>query len=221
VIRAVASRRDLRRILLFSASLLAVPPSAPVIAGASLRLTDGRVLEGRDVRREGDLYLLVLEGDSVVPIPSSLVAEVGVTREQNEEEEQGEEEEEEGGWEEEESRHEQARRTAPTGLTYSEPRTLAGVSVDPPSTHEQVAALGEPARFRPDVVTSNLRPSYWVLDPEEHNFNPSTWAKAPIDSTWRPTSAFDTRKDVLSDSRSTWRKAPIDSTWVPEDGFKD
>ncbi len=40
------------------------------------------------------------------------------------------------------------------------------------------------------------------------------------DPNWQPTSAYDTSKDVLEESRSTWQKAPTDSAWVPQDGFK-
>ena len=57
------------------ATLLAVRLAiAPATAGATLRLTDGRLLEGLDVRREGEVYLLTLEGGAVVPVPVELVA---------------------------------------------------------------------------------------------------------------------------------------------------
>lgn len=184
------------------AAILGTRVGVPPASGASLRLTDGRVLEGRDVRREGDLYILVLEGDTVVPIPASLVAEVGIS-----------------------ASPQPAPVPPPTsppvpGLTYPEPQTLAGVPVTPPITSEQLAVFGEPAKFQQDIVRSTLEPTYWVMDPAQNNWNPSKWAKAPTDPNWQPTSAYDMNKDVLADSRSNWAKAPTDSTWVPQDGFK-
>jgi len=166
----------------------------PVTGNASLTLTDGRVLEGREVRREGDVYLLALEGGAVIPVPVALVAEVGVRAD--------------------------AAEVVPTGLTYAEPQVLAGAPVEPPRTEDQLAVFGEPARFQQDIVQSTLGPSYWVPDPDEHNFNPSKWAKAPTDPSWQPTSAFDPGKDALAGSESTWQKGPVDSTWVPVDGFR-
>ncbi len=195
-------RRRRRRLLPVAtalATLLAVAlGSSPPSIGASLRLTDGRVLKGRDVRRDGDTFLLSLDGGAVVPVPAELVAEVGI---------------------------ESAPEPPPLpekvpGLTYGEPQTLAGAPVTPPTTSEQLAVFGEPAKFQPDIVKSSFQPKYWVPDPEQNNWNPSTWAQSSIDPNWQPTSAFDPNKDVLADSRSTWQKSSIDSTWVPQDGFK-
>ena len=174
----------------------------PVTGNASLTLTDGRVLEGREVRRDGDVYLLGLEGGAVIPVPVALVAEVGVRADAAEE-----------------APETQAGPSLPTGLTSAEPRILAGAPVEPPRTEDQLAVFGEPARFQQDIVRSTLGPSYWVPDPDEHNFNPSKWARAPTDPNWQPTSAFDPREDVLAGSRSTWQKGPVDSAWVPVDGW--
>jgi hypothetical protein len=165
----------------------------PAVAGASLRLIDGRILEGQDVRRDGDVYLLTLEGGAVVPVPADLVAEVGIAA---------------------------APEPAPPGLTVAEPQVLAGVAVEPPRTEAQLGALGPPARFQPNVVNSGFQPTYWVPDPANNNFNPSTWAQPPIDPDWAPTSAFDPSEDVLAAGRATWQTAPTDPTWVPQDGFK-
>jgi hypothetical protein len=174
----------------------------PPVRSASLKLTDGKVLEGRSVRRDGDVYLLEIEGGSVVPVPVALVEEVGI-----------------GGEPEPEPPAEQVPEQVP-GLTYGKPQQLAGTAVEAPSTHAQLAVLGEPARFRQNVVESNLKPSYWVPDPSEHNWAPSEWADGVVDPTWTPESAFDPDEDVLEDSRSTFQKGTIDSSWVPEDGFK-
>jgi hypothetical protein len=198
-----AKRRSLRWILPVAAALAAVAAgvlgSLPSSSGASLRLTDGRVLEGRDVRLDGDLYLLELEGGSVVPVPVALVAAVGV-----------------GGG----PKPQPPPPGAAPGLTQGEPQQLAGTPVRPSMPQEQLAVFGEPAKFQQDVVHSSFQPSYWVPDRAQNNFNPSKWAKSPTDPNWQPTSAFDPKKDVLAESRSTWQKAPTDSAWAPQDGFK-
>jgi hypothetical protein len=191
-------RDGLWAVLILAFALEAPLGPAPVNAKASLKLKDGRVLEGTDVRREGDLYILTIEGGAVVPVPAALVVEVGIESEPGD----------------------PAADELPTGLTYAEPQTLAGGPVEPPRTEDQLAVFGEPAKFQQDVVHTTLEPSYWVLDPAENNFNPSTWSESPIDSEWHPTSAFDPNEDVMKASESTWSKGPIDSTWVPQDGFK-
>lgn len=207
MIRAPAEHRIARWVLPAAAMLATIlgtrVGSRPAIAGASLRLTDGRVLEGREVRQEGDVYLLVLENESVIPIPTALVSEVDL-----------------GGDEKGAAPNPPAVPPAPPGLTYAEPQTLAGIPVTPSTPKDQLAVFGEPAKFQPDIVKSNLGPSYWVMDPAQANWNPAKWVQPPIDPTWHPTSAFDPSKDALADSRATWPKSPIDSTWVPQDGFK-
>jgi len=45
-------------------------------AGPVVKLTDGRELAGVDLRREGDVYLLVIENGAVIPIPTAVVREV-------------------------------------------------------------------------------------------------------------------------------------------------
>lgn len=144
------------------------------------------------------MYLLMLDGDTVVPIPAELVSEVGVSA----------------------SPEPEPPPDAVPGLTYAKPQTLAGVPVQPPTTQEQLAVFGKPARFQPDVVKSGFEPKVWVPDPSQNNFNPSKWAQSPTDPNWQPTSAFDPNEDVLADSRSTWQKAPTDTAWVPQDGFQ-
>jgi len=180
--------------LLAAAAVLALP-FAPVLADAFLRLSDGRVLEGLGVRRDGDVYLLEVPGDTVVPVPVSLVTEVGIRATGDE------------------------STAPPTGLTLDQPRVLAGVAVEPTTPDQQLAAFGKPAEFQRDVATSTLGPTYWHPDPDQHNFAPSTWAKAPIDSEWHPTSAFDPNKNVLAGGASTWQKGVVDSSWTPTDGF--
>ena len=179
---------------------------APALADAFLRLTNGRVLEGLDVRRDGDVYLLTVPGDTVVPVPVSLVAEVGIR----------------GSKEVPTalpSPPASVPEGVPTGLTYSEPRQLAGPEVKPTTPSEQLAVLGKPAEFQPNVVTTTLGPTYWQPDPAQHNWAPSQWAQAPIDSEWHPTSAFDPNENVMAAGETKWAKSIVDSSWTPTDGF--
>ena len=190
-------REGLISLMVLACALDAPLGPDPASAKASLKLKDGRVLEGTDVRREGDLYILTIDGGAVVPVPVGIVAEVGI----------------------EVSAPEEAQEP-PQGLTYAEPQTLAGPAVEAPRTEDQLAVFGGPAKFQQDVVQTTLQPSYWVPDPDQHNFAPSTWTESPIDSEWQPTSAFDPDKDVMKASESKWSKGPVDSSWVPQDGFK-
>jgi hypothetical protein len=165
-------------------------------AEAFLRLSDGRVLEGVDVRRDGDLYMLELEGDTVIPIPAMLVAEVGIS-----------------------GKPEPPPPVVPTGLTAAQPQVLAGVEVAPPTPESQTAALGRPAKFQKNVVQGSLGPTYWELDPSEHNFAPSSWQTAPIDSSWTPTDGFDSSPSTMKGTESKWQNSIVDSSWAPSDGF--
>lgn len=171
-------------------------PFAPAIADAFLRLSDGRVLEGLSVRRDDDVYLLELPGDTVVPVPVSLVTEVGIRGARDEE-----------------------SAAAPTGLTLDQPRVLAGTEVRPTTPSEQLAVFGKPAQFQPNVVESTLGPTYWHPDPSQHNWAPSTWAQAPINSEWHPTSAFDPSENVMAAGESKFQNSIVDSSWTPTDGF--
>jgi hypothetical protein len=200
-----------RAVVLFALVLVATGLSAPAaLGGATLKLSDGRVLEGTDVRREGDLFILEVEGGSVIPLPASLVVEVGLT----EAPEVPAEEIPPGLT----IAGPQALAGKPAELTVTGPQVLAGTRIDAPQTHEQLAVFGEPAQFRRDAVVSNMGPSYWVPDPAQHNWAPSTWSDSPIDPTWEPESGLD-MEDALADSRSTFSDGVIDSNWAPTDGF--
>jgi hypothetical protein len=68
--------------------------------------------------------------------------------------------------------------------------TIAGPDIRPPTTAEQLAVFGEPAKFAQDVVHFDNGPSYWVPDPVEAMGSPSTFMQPPRDSTWVPTDGF-------------------------------
>jgi hypothetical protein len=59
------------------------------------------------------------------------------------------------------------------------------------------------------------------MDPANNDFAPSTWSSSPVDSSWRPQSAFDADRDVLASGRSSWQQGVIDNSWTPTDGFRD
>lgn len=174
----------------------------PAVAGAFVRLTDGRTLEGESVRREGDVYLLQLPGGNVITLPVGTVAEVGLKGAP------------------EPPPPAPSLAGPPTGLTAVPAGSLAGPEVRPSTPADQLAVFGEPAKFAQSPVVSGFAPQMWEMDPAENNWNPSKWAKSPTDPNWQPTSAFDTSKDVLEASRSQWAQAPTDSSWQPTDGFQ-
>lgn len=180
--------------------LLLIPAAA--VAGAELVLEDGQVLQGTELERKDDLYILHLATGGLLTLPAALVKEWRLTAE-------GEPEE----------------KKPPTGIRETGPDELSGTPDPPklPRMGDQIEAFGKPpARFRNSIVDPTWRPeSDWTDDPELNNFNPSRWYKAPIDPAWRPRSAFDSSVDVFSGSRSTWQRSIVDPTWTPADGFDD
>ena len=178
--------------------------AAVLLAGAELVLEDGQVLQGVDVRRDGELYVIELESGGTLTIPVELVKEVRLTEEKDEPRQVAG----------------QPPPPGPTGIRHGDPETLAGQPVNPPRTSDQLAVLGEPSQFRSNIIDPTWQPSSdWDNDPGRNNFAPSSWAESVIDPDWQPESAFDPDKDVLLGSRSTFRKSIIDPSWQPTDGF--
>jgi len=68
--------------------------------------------------------------------------------------------------------------------------TLAGPEIRPPTTQEQLAVFGEPAKFAPDVVEFDLHPTYWVPDPNEGVMEGMPPMMPPRNDTWVPTDGF-------------------------------
>ena len=62
--------------VLLAAAGLAALGAGPALASATVVLTDGQVLEGADVRREGDLVTLILATGEALSLPAALVAEI-------------------------------------------------------------------------------------------------------------------------------------------------
>ena len=49
---------------------------APLLASASIVLTDGQVIKGLEVARQGDSYVVKMEGGNAITFPAALVKEV-------------------------------------------------------------------------------------------------------------------------------------------------
>ena len=167
----------------------------PAFAAVKVTLRDGRVVEGTEVEREQEFYLLRLESGSVLPLPAELVIQVELDVDED---------------------------TAPAGLTLAEPRTLAGWPGTPdlPVLADQLRVLqGSISRFRPNIIDPYWKPtSDWSNTPEiNNNFNPARWYRPPIDPHWEPTNSLG--QDVTRFNPVRWYRAPIDSTWWPTDGF--
>jgi len=165
-----------------------------VLAGTSVVLTDGQVIKGTDVRREGDSYLVTMPGGSIVPFPAQLVKEVRL--------------------------EDDAPAKPPPGFDTSGPRQLAGPVLPSQDPGDQLAVFGPPSKWSKDVVDTTWVPTS-AYDPSKDVLAGSRtkWAENAVDTTWVPTSAYDPSKDVLEGSRSKWSKDAIDTTWQPTDGF--
>jgi hypothetical protein len=172
--------------------------AAPVAEASSLVLTDGQVIKGTDVKREGDSYLVTMADGNKVAFPSALVKEVKL--------------------------EDAPVVVAPHGFDLSGPRTLAGygdhASQDP---KDQLSVFGGPTRWPESAVDTTWVPTN-SYDPNADvmAFTRSTWAKSAVDTTWAPMSAYDPNKDVMAFTRSTWSPSVVDTTWKPTDswGFK-
>jgi hypothetical protein len=162
---------------------------------SSLVLTDGQIIKGANVRREGDSYLVTMVGGNTVAFPAALVKEVQL--------------------------EDDPKPAAPPGFDYSGPKTLAGptgqASQDP---KDQLKVFGPPTKWSKDAVDTTWVPTN-AYDPNADVMagSRSTWSKNAVDTTWVPTSGFDPNKDVMAGSRSTWSKNAVDTTWKPTDGF--
>jgi hypothetical protein len=174
---------------------------APLLASASLVLTDGQVIKGSEVTRQGDTYLVSMEGGNAITFPAALVKEVRFE-------------------------DDAPPQNPHDGIYTTTPKTIAG---PPPSTYhsqdpkDQLKVFGPPTRWSDNAVDTSWRPTN-AYDPTVDVLagSRSTWAPNAVDTTWVPKNAYDTSKDVMAGSRSTWSKDAVDTTWVPTDswGFK-
>jgi len=171
--------------------------TAAALADAELVLSDGQILRGISVELRDDIYGLTLSDGNVLTIPSKLVRELRLT-----------------GFEADDD-------VPATGMRSRGPEVLAGGKVEPPSTAEQLAVLGDPSTFRPGPIDPKWVPSSdWKNSPTLNDFNPAKWYRAPIDPTWKPTSDFTMRSDVTRFSPAGFTRNLLDPFWTPRDGFE-
>jgi hypothetical protein len=168
-------------------------------ASSSLVLTDGQIIKGTDVKREGDSYLVTMSDGNTVAFPSALVKEVKIEDDPE-------------------------TVQPPQGFDYSGPKTLAGygeyTSQDP---KDQLKVFGGPTSWPKNVVDTTWVPtSAYDPDVDVMAGSRTTWSKNAIDTTVVPKSAYEPIVDVMAGSRSTWAKNAVDTTWKPTDswGFK-
>ncbi len=198
-----------------------------VVATTEVVLQDGRVIAGIEVRRDGDNYIVVLENGQAIVLPAALVKTVRLGGEPEPEPEPEPEEEPRYDPRTGLTRGEPQQLGAPlpkgaVGVVYSEPRQLAGEPVRAPTTSEQLAVFGEPAKFQKNIIDPTWHPSSdWDMDPEkQNNFAPSTWSKDIVDHSWEPSSDWDMDPEKQNNfAPSTFSKSIIDNSWTPTDGF--
>jgi hypothetical protein len=174
---------------------------APLLASASIVLTDGQVIRGTEVTRLGDAYIVKMDGGNAVSFPVVLVKEIRF--------------------------EDDAPPANPyVGVYQTTPRTLAG---PPPKNYasqdpkEQLAVFGPPTRWSDSAVDTTWTPTNaYDTTKDVLAGSRSTWAPNAVDTSWTPTSSYDLSKDVMAGSRSTWAPNVVDTTWVPTDswGFK-
>ena len=163
-------------------------------AGTALVLTDGQVIKGTDVRRDGESFLITMANGAVVPFPAALVKEVKL--------------------------EDDAPAKAPPGIDYSRPQTLAGPELRPQDPAQQQKVFGPPTQWSKSVVDTTWVPTNAYDTSKDVMANSkSTWSKSVVDTTWVPTNAYDTSKDVMANTKSTWSASVVDTTWKPTDGF--
>lgn len=174
---------------------------APLLAGTALVLTDGQVIRGTEVTRQGDSYIIQMEGGNAITFPAALVKEVRLE-------------------------DDAPPKNPYDGVYETTPKTLAGPppakfqSQDP---KDQLAVFGPPTRWSDNAVDTTWTPTNaYDTTKDVLAGSRSTWAPNAVDTTWVPKNSYDTSKDVMAGSRSTWSKNAVDTTWVPTDswGFK-
>jgi len=170
--------------------------SSPLVASTEIVLQDGQTIRGLDLQREGDVYLVKLEGDGVLTVPVALVKQVRWVN------------------------GDETPRPSEDGLTRNvTPEQLAGEAVTPLSPEEALVNLPEPARFRSSVINPNWEPTSAFGDDDVLAGSRSTFQSGVIDPEWKPNSGFPDA-DVLASGHSTFRESLIDPSWTPQDGFK-
>jgi len=168
--------------------------SAVAYASSSLVLTDGQIIKGTEVTRQGDSYLVTMAGGNTVAFPVALVKEIKF--------------------------EDDPKPAAPPGFDYSGPRTLAGPVLPPQDPSRELNVFGPPSQWSQSAVDTTvvLKDAF---DPNADVMagSRSTWSKSAVDTTVVLKDAFDPNANVMAGSQSTWSKNAVDTTWKPTDGF--
>ena len=166
----------------------------PALSGATLVLTDGQVIKGTELARDGDSYVMTMDAGTKATFPAALVKEI---------------------------RLEDDAPKPPAPFDFTKPKTLAGPSKLPSQDpKDQFKVLGPPTRWSKSAVDTTWAPKD-AYDPNKDVLagSRSTWPKNVVDTTWTPTDAYANSKDVFARSHSTWAKDVVDTTWMPTDGW--
>ncbi len=184
-----------------AAYLLVAFLTLPLFASSSLILTDGQIIKGTSIARQGDIYLVTTIDGATATFPVALVKEIRLQDEPTV----------------------SAEPTAP-GILVTGPKTLAGPELKlNEHLQDPLKVFGQPSVWPKNVVDTTWVPtSAFDLDKDVLAASRATWSKSAVDTTWRPKSAYDFSKDVLAPTRSTWSKSAVDTTWTPQNswGFK-
>lgn len=176
------------------AALSAALACLPALSGATLVLTDGQVIKGTELQRDGDSYVMTMDAGNKAAFPAALVKEI---------------------------RLEDDAPKPPAPFDFTKPKTLAGPSKLPSQDpKDQYKVLGPPTRWSKSAVDTTWAPTD-AYDPYKDVLagSRSIWPKNVVDTTWIPTDAYANSKDVFAWSRSTWAKDVVDTTWMPTDGW--
>jgi hypothetical protein len=176
---------------LFAALTLA---AVAVEASTSLVLTDGQVIKGSEVTRQGDSYFVTMTGGNTVAFPSALVKEIKF--------------------------EDDPPPAAPPGFVKAAPQNLAGPPIPPQDPGQALKVFGAPSEWSQSAVDTTvvLKDAF---DPNADVMagSRSTWSKSAVDTTVVLKDAFDPNANVMAGSESKWAKNAVDTTWKPTDGF--
>jgi hypothetical protein len=212
---------------------------------SSLVLTDGQIIKGTDIKREGDSYVVTMADGNKVAFPAALVT--GIKLED-----------------------EEPAVQRPHGFDLAGPKTLAGpgrlatplaeasslvltdgqvirgtdvkrqsdsyfVTMTDGSTVAVPAALVKEVRledanvvqaphgFDPSGPRTLAGPGRFASqDPKDQLAvfdGPTRWPESAVDTTWVPTNSYDPDADVMAFTRSTWAKSAVDTTWAPKSAY--
>ena len=184
----------MRRIAGMASFAVLIFATAVAYASSSLVLTDGQVIKGTEVTRQGDSYLVTMKGGNTVAFPAALVKEIKF--------------------------EDDPPPPPPAGFDYSGSKTLAGPALPQQAPDNGQQVFGPPTQWSKSAVDTTVQLTN-AYDPNADVMagSRSTWSKSAVDTTVVLKDAYDPNADVMAGSKSTWSKSAVDTTWHPTDGF--